>query len=396
MWTNFRKIDSLLTGKVSIYLDFIRGIAAILVLMEHLSPMLFAYANEGSVIKMLYIFNLLGGASVRIFFILSGLFISRSILKAIDTSSWSWSSYLINRFCRLYVVLVPALLITFILDWLGSIFWGTPYGNAKDNLATFIGNLFFLQEIYVEPFGTNHPLWSLSCEFWYYVLFPLLLLMVKRGTKKSTRIIYLGLSSLIFIMIGIKISFYFLIWLMGTLILFLPIISPLKNRLVLITSFLIFCSASLLRPLVLTGKILGDKGNIMLYVDIFIGLAFVLFTYALLNFYSKDRNINIVQSNTLFERISRLLANFSFSLYLIHQPILNFVHGWALAKGFSGLKPSFLSFTIEVILVFIMLGIAWLFSMVTEANTQKLRRLIVKFIKQKSVTRLQNKKEIST
>ncbi|WP_068772130.1 acyltransferase family protein [Termitidicoccus mucosus] len=32
----------------------------------------------------------------------------------------------------------------------------------------------FLQTVAVPVFGTNSPLWSLANEFWYYVLFPLL------------------------------------------------------------------------------------------------------------------------------------------------------------------------------------------------------------------------------
>ena len=46
-----------------------------------------------------------------------------------------------------------------------------------------MGNLFFLQTIFVPPFGSNAPLWSLSFEFWYYLLFPLCLFALSRGNQ---------------------------------------------------------------------------------------------------------------------------------------------------------------------------------------------------------------------
>lgn len=392
--SNFRKVDSLLEGKISIYLDLIRGIAAVLVLMEHLSAMLFAYSNESSIIKMVYILNLLGRPSVRVFFVLSGLFIARSIFKAIYDGRWSWNSYLINRLCRLYVVLVPALLLTFVLDRIGYISWDSPYDSVKESFVTFIGNIFFLQEILVPTFGTNDPLWSLSYEFWYYLIFPLILLTIIGRMKIITKIINIVLIILIFSFIGINISSYFLVWLMGALILFLPIIPALKSKIILFITFLLFCSSLLLRPLILTGKVFGFGENSLIFIDLFIGVAFVLFIYAMLNFFYKAKKARNEQRN-LFFKISKLLSSFSFSLYLIHQPILKFVHGWALTKGFSGLKPSMISFSIEVLLVLTMLCIAWLFSRVTEAKTNKLRGLIVKNFNQQSVTSLQSKKEAS-
>jgi len=44
-------------------------------------------------------------------------------------------------------------------------------------LTTLIGNLTFLMPIYVPPFGSDAPLWSLSYEWWFYCLYPLLYLL---------------------------------------------------------------------------------------------------------------------------------------------------------------------------------------------------------------------------
>ena len=50
--------------------------------------------------------------------------------------------------------------------------FGVP---SRDGLETLLGNAAFLQEIVVPTYGSNAPLWSLSYEFWYYFLYPVLI-----------------------------------------------------------------------------------------------------------------------------------------------------------------------------------------------------------------------------
>ena len=40
-------------------------------------------------------------------------------------------------------------------------------------MLAFLGSMAFLQTIYIPTFGSNGPMWSLSNEFWYYIVFPL-------------------------------------------------------------------------------------------------------------------------------------------------------------------------------------------------------------------------------
>src|SRR5262249_6167162 len=133
----------------------------------------------------------LGHQCVMVFFVLSGFFISSSVLRDLRDSNWSWSGYLKNRCSRLYIVLVPALLLTLFWDQLGMDWFNTPpiyYGRGNQNviqnvmertsLGILAGNFFFLQTIFVPCLGSNGPLWSLSNEFWYYMLFPCLVLLL--------------------------------------------------------------------------------------------------------------------------------------------------------------------------------------------------------------------------
>src|ERR1039458_8382680 len=59
------------------------------------------------------------------FFVLSGYLVGGSVLRSVRTGSWSWRAYLLGRLSRLYVVLLPALLLGGALDWLGMHMAGT-------------------------------------------------------------------------------------------------------------------------------------------------------------------------------------------------------------------------------------------------------------------------------
>jgi peptidoglycan/LPS O-acetylase OafA/YrhL len=388
---NFSQVNKLLDGNISIYLDLIRGISAILVVMEHLSSRLFVgYGNVDSqsiLVKMLYLLNILGGPSVIVFFVLSGLFISRSVLKAFYEETWSWKKYLINRLTRLYVVLLPALLLTFVLDSVAVNYFNYN-GNIFDyqNVKEFLGNLFFLQNIYVDSYGSNAPLWSLSFEFWYYMLFPLLLLLFYKQGKVS-KLFYLSLIVLIISTIGTKMNSYFFIWLIGTLVLLLPSIKLLQHRIIAIPAIGLLFIAMIVRPLVMTGRLFTDEWTENLLVaDIFLGLAFGFLIYILLH--NVSERIKKIEHRRL-GRISKLLAGFSFSLYLIHYPIINTVYYWGAKNGFSGLEPSLISVVIEILLVFFMCVIAFFFSRITEAKTLSIRNLLDNQTRSKNKTRSQ-------
>lgn len=181
--------NELLRDSPSYHFDFIRGTAAILVLLNHFRNIFFVpYAeveNQNIFSLLIYSFSGLGHEAVMVFFVLSGFFISNSVIKSLD--KWSWKYYFVNRLTRLYIVLIPALLITLLLDFVGMYFFDYSFFphnmSERINLDVFIGNILFLQGFETTVFGSNDPLWSLSYEFWYYLLFPFILLIFTKGTK---------------------------------------------------------------------------------------------------------------------------------------------------------------------------------------------------------------------
>ena len=179
-----------------------------------------------------------------VFFVLSGYFISASVLRDRVTGRWSWTKYSVSRLTRLYLVLVPGLLLTILFDGLGLIFfpdspvysgavrgWHHDFFAVADRLSvvTFMGNLMFLQTVVVPSLGSNEPLWSLSYEFWYYVLFPLGCLAFAQRTQVWARVACLVVCAILLGLLGKSISLYFPVWLLGTAIVLIPPIPRLTR-----------------------------------------------------------------------------------------------------------------------------------------------------------------------
>src|SRR5438270_328357 len=170
-----------------------------------------------------------------IFFVLSGFLITLSILRAIVRHRWSVGWYLSQRLTRLWVVLIPALLLGAVWDQAGIHLFGVArvydhpslYGDvlgysipARSNPITFLGNLTFLQRIVTPTFGSNGPLWSLSFEFWYYLIFPCLLFVLLTRVLRL-RIVFLVMAVAMIIFIGPEVV-DLPVWLMGAAAVFLP------------------------------------------------------------------------------------------------------------------------------------------------------------------------------
>ena len=80
----------------------------------------------------------------------------------------------------------------------------------------FWGNAFFLQQTLVKTFGSDGPLWSLANEFWYYMLFPCMLIAMRPGTKWRSRVVH-GLVLLLMVgLLSHPIVALFPVWLAGT------------------------------------------------------------------------------------------------------------------------------------------------------------------------------------
>src|SRR6185312_10058784 len=114
----------------SIHLDALRGIAALFVVGYHVRILFFV--DRGAVLgssslgaDLFYSTTAIAREAILSFFVLSGFLIANSIHQANRQGRWSAAEYAISRLSRLYVVLLPALLLGLLWDlvglhWLGS------------------------------------------------------------------------------------------------------------------------------------------------------------------------------------------------------------------------------------------------------------------------------------
>ncbi|MBY6243985.1 acyltransferase [Methylosinus sp. Sm6] len=187
------------------HLDMLRGLCALGVVVSHVRSLLIVpYAEaQGRGLGELLLFTIggLGHECVIVFFSASGYFVGGSAFAAMRDGRFSWGAYGAARLSRLWTVLVPALILTALLDAAGAAFGPpgaydgalaaiipsgpTPAEPANHSISTFFGNLFFLQTVATPVFGSNRALWSLSNEACYYLAFPLIAFGLLRGFGKA-------------------------------------------------------------------------------------------------------------------------------------------------------------------------------------------------------------------
>jgi peptidoglycan/LPS O-acetylase OafA/YrhL len=189
---------------LSLYLDLIRPMLAVFVLLSHLSE---ENISQGH----FRLFDGAGTPAVDMFFVLSGLVIA----FVTQTRETNVVSYGLARASRLYSVVIPALLIGLVVDLIGqtldpAIYAGSnyqPYGKGGALLLSSV----FLNEIWdLHRFpGSNSPFWSLGFEALYYVAYGTLLFGVGRWR-------WILFAATLCIM-GPKVASLFPAWLLGVL-----------------------------------------------------------------------------------------------------------------------------------------------------------------------------------
>ena len=202
-----------------VHLDMVRGVAALLVCLQHLRHLYFVdYSTldpkPSLPGKLFYLITGQGHNAVMIFFVLSGFFVAGSVATDFKRESWSWMRFVIRRLSRLYVVLIPALILTLLWDSMGkSLAPESDFGIHS--FFAFGANLLFTQSIFAPDFGTNGPLWSVAYEFWYYLMFPLLFCAIALRGRTGERATCLLLLMGCFAILPGKVLLGGVIWLMG-------------------------------------------------------------------------------------------------------------------------------------------------------------------------------------
>ncbi|MBA4067426.1 MAG: hypothetical protein C0501_27695, partial [Isosphaera sp.] len=360
------------------WLDVFRGLAAFAVLFGHARALFIRSADGGPcplAARGLYLLSGFGHQAVMVFFVLSGYLVGGTVVRAVRGGRWSWGRYLLQRGTRLYVVLIPALLLTLLWDraeGLRSAGLSPNDDTAAANIRSetirehtgagvFAGNAAFVQTILVPPLGSNTPLWSLANEFWYYLAFPLIWVgAAGPGLPLWSRAAHLGAAGLALWFAGGPIAAYFAVWLLGVAVAVAPD-AGLLRRAGARRAAAAPAAAGVLIALLATrsGKVGPEVG------DAALGVGFAALLYVMRH----DRSPAAYPG---VRRAAGWLADFSYTLYLVHLPPLIFLRACLTYE--AAWPPDAAHWGWLGLIVAGVTGYAYLVSLLTERRTDAVRR----------------------
>jgi len=300
-------------------IDGLRGFAVIAVVFYH-SKVSFLPVPGGFV-------------GVDVFFVISGYVVCKSLQNAIDNDSLKMVEFYARRIVRLFPMLFLTLALTILVSYI--LLYPFDFVDVLKSVVSInflAGNVWFWKKSadYFNQTNSYSPLihtWSLGVEEQFYLLFPILLLVINR-VRSQIRSILVGSISLIFALLSILLSskfpnavFYlmpFRVWefALGSCVYFLHQNSKMEIlRYKLLTNVLQLLSFSSIIAICFTFNPLVE--NVM-FAQMISGLASA--SLILLTGHRRSR-----KSWILSNRLIVAIGVISYSLYLLHQPVLTFL-----------------------------------------------------------------------
>ena len=350
---DFEQINNVMPKRIY-FLELLRSIAAIYVFVYHVLQRLH---NDTMFSKIFFSF---GQEAVILFFVLSGFVIYYS--QKLKTNKLKPDIYILARFLRIYPVFLFALLISYLSVCvnMGSF--------VSFDFPLLIENICMLQDfsvgkpgVWVDAYMGNGPLWSLSYEWWFYVLFipiffmkPVFQIHVVFAVSIISLFFYFIFPNQICLWLT-----YFSIWWSG--------VEAAKYYLKVTTNkpFVIFIYLSILLAILVAYTLFIFKGN--LDFGIFPVLFIRHFSMALM-FYTFLIVFNVTKIPVNEKNLLVRFAPFSYGFYILHYPILNiFNHkGWLQESLFS-----------IVPMIVIILVIVWIAEKIVHVYLSRLLKIYI-------------------
>jgi len=322
----------------------LRGIAAIFVVMHHSSLFFgsFVPITTTAFFENSWIW-------VDFFFILSGFILTYSYgnFFAKKITIRSYKKYLQARFARIYPLHLFTLVwafaavatICYLADGID------PSLNDFFNLKAFLPSLLLIQDLHLyKSSPLNFPAWSLSAEWCTYLLFPFVVpLVLKRGVLQK-----------ILLALFVIVTYLAIYYLLGPISVAKPDGRPKIN---LVADFgLLRCIAGFSAGMVLhffyerrAGfSILKRSASFLLFclgaiIAIHAGvndlLVIAFFPFLLLTAAYNESQIKGIFSQSILQN----LGKWSFSIYMVHAPIILMVFAYTVYKdprAFANMTPS--------------------------------------------------------
>jgi peptidoglycan/LPS O-acetylase OafA/YrhL len=349
------------TRSFSLYLDILRSLAAFVVVISHIGYTRF---TDG---RWLWVRELnLGSDAVVLFFVLSGLVIALTA----QTKDHTIGAFGFNRITRILSVAFPALVIGFVLDRTGAHlfpeFYALGWYQQLPLVEQLLRGLSFSNEWggMATRLGSNGPYWSLSYEVAYYAIFAIGFYL--HGALR------IALIAIFTTLVGVKIMLLAPCWIMGVLLwkcIRRGYILPRSvARAFFIIPILFYCIA----------LAVDVPGMLSHYTQLTLGLDGLRFSDEFIwNWIlSCAFGFHLIGAMSLFKKEPtarqaiqiKWLAGGSFSLYLMHYPVLQFL-GPALPQSGLPLLDDIALFSITVLFCFA-------FAQIFERTVSQQRRVL--------------------
>lgn len=299
-------------------LEALRGAAALYVVFHHTIP--YDIRLLGLPVGHLIRF---GQEAVILFFLLSGFVIHYSFKLS---RGKQFGNYFAKRFCRIYIPLVAVMLVSYFTE---------SYEAGKflgPDLAGLLGNLFMLQDwavanpnVLVNPYMGNGPLWSLSYEWWFYMLFFPLCTIVTNSTYANTIAFSISIGAAIVYIFHphfvVRIFMYLAIWWAGAYVGALY----LENRHREFKALLLPCGVLVVIAISMSINVFQfvneNNGELLYGIHPFNELRHFMFALiAIVGGWIWLKSGWIFYKWTLHH--FRLLAPISYAIYICHDPIM--------------------------------------------------------------------------
>ncbi|MCV2483986.1 acyltransferase [Flavobacterium sp. SH_e] len=304
------------------FLDGIRGYSALIVVIYH--SYLFTYFNN-TISKNEFLNNLLsiiklGYLSVGVFIILSGFCLAIPVVNNEMNFQGGIQRYFKRRFRRIvppyYVALILSIIIiiTFpVLQVNSNTNWDSKIPINFENIGAHFLLIHNLKTYWISKINGAH--WSVALEWQIYFLFPIMLFI----WKKANWLISLSITFIFSYFVNIYLPFtrpqYIVLFFLGLLSAFYTFNNEHRlkfNKYFFLFLIILFAIALVIIKL----KVIPE-----FYSEIILGLS-ISFLLNQITFLP-DKNIFIIFFSS---KISAELGKISYSLYLIHGPILALVN----------------------------------------------------------------------
>ena len=344
------------------WLDWMRFIAALMVVICHARGYNWVEwgglngVDKNALTKLFFACTRAGLEWVVVFFVLSGFLVGGGVISRCLQGTFDFRIFIIDRISRIWVPLIPALLLSLAI----ALFCGLPH-----SLCDMVGNMFAFQGVFFKNFGHNEPLWSLSYEVWFYVIFCSLgVILSAKSSSRLVAFITLFLGFAVFT----KLSPNFLLcWLLGSCSYFL--ISEKKRPSLLIAALLLAAIGTAISQL--QSDSISISGSVWLGFLPSRNIATLIESAGIgLLIASICRFQPSSQLMVHLDKLGTALAAFSYTLYLTHYPILGLWEHFVPERSLSFSVGSLIIFVAKISSCLIA---GWLIYLPFEANTPMVR-----------------------